>query len=110
MGIQSSVPVEQSAYHPANKIEKAQGIFMSLLAIGYVLMQVFPIPEVEVSVSLMIFGAIVWSIPRMRENTSILSIILLLSAVGLMLFHNASLEEWLQAMRINITIVALFLF
>lgn len=110
MSVQSSVPAEKDPSPSAARTEKGQGMVISLLAVGYLLLQIFPVPEVEGAMSIFILGVIVWIMPRIRGSTFIISAVMLILAVGLMFYHGASLQEWLQSMRVNLTLVALILF
>lgn len=110
MSVPSSVPVEKAAGHAVGHAEKSQGIMISFLAVGYLLWQVFPLPQVETLVSVIILIVVGWVMPRVRGSTLWISALLLLIAVGLMLYHDAPLPEWLEAMRVNITLVSIFLF
>ncbi|MFC0273299.1 hypothetical protein ACFFIX_18000 [Metabacillus herbersteinensis] len=110
MSLPISSPGKKTAPNVEKNMEKIQGIVICLLAVGFVMLQVFPQTVVEVSVSLLILAVIVGITPMIRGSTLTICLVLLFLAVGLMLYHNASPQEWLQAMRVNITLVALFLF
>jgi DcuC family C4-dicarboxylate transporter len=105
----SSMQLNKGTYYPAQK-EKSQGILISLLAFSYILLQFFPIQLVKFLVSLLILAIILWVMPRIRGSTLVVSSTLLCIALGLMIYHGASFQEWLEAMRVNVTLVALFLF
>ncbi|MEW9672427.1 hypothetical protein [Ammoniphilus sp. 3BR4] len=109
MSVQSYVPVEKAS-PSASRTEKGQGMIISLLALGYLMLQIFPVPEVEAAVSFIILGVIVWVMPRIRGSTLMISGVMLIVAVGLMFYYEASVQEWLQSMRVNLTLVALILF
>jgi DcuC family C4-dicarboxylate transporter len=110
MGPDSSVQLNKGTYQPGHNREKSQGILISLLSVGYILLQLFPIQQVKIGVSLLIAVIIVWVMPRVRGSTLVVSSSLLFIALGLMVYHGASIQEWLVAMRVNVTLVALFLF
>ncbi|WP_134702776.1 hypothetical protein [Ammoniphilus sp. YIM 78166] len=110
MSVQSSVPVEKATPASTANAEKWQGRIISLLAISYLLLQIYPGQEMEAVVSVIILGVIVWVMPRIRGSTLTISTVLLLLAVGLMVYYEASVQEWLQAARVNLTLIALFLF
>lgn len=110
VSVHSSIPAEQATAGSAANAEKSQGRVIGLLAVGFLLMQMFPGEVVETVVSMMILGVVVWVMPRIRGATLAISTVLLLLAVGLMVYHGASNQEWLQAARVNLTLVALFLF
>ncbi|RFU70896.1 hypothetical protein D0469_02780 [Peribacillus saganii] len=92
------------------KMEGTQGIIISLLAVGYLCLEIVQVEAVKMLVSLVIIGVILWILPRIRGSLMIISIILLAAGIILMLVYGATLGEWLKAARINLTLVAIFLF
>ncbi|WP_394138251.1 hypothetical protein [Cytobacillus oceanisediminis] len=105
----SSVSAQQEAHISIKSDEKIQGILIGFLAIGYILLQVFPGAEVEFFVSIISLAVIIWVLPGVRGSTLLISAFLLVTSVGLLIYHHVQAQEWLQSMRINITLVAIFL-
>jgi DcuC family C4-dicarboxylate transporter len=101
-----STPIEKQY----SNIEANQGLMISFLAVGYVLLEIFPVGSVKVLVSLVIIGVIFWVLPRTQGSLMVISLILLVLGVTFMLVYGATLEEWLKAARVNLTLVAIFLF
>ncbi|ALC91591.1 hypothetical protein AM500_18730 [Bacillus sp. FJAT-18017] len=91
-------------------VEARQGLLISFLAFGYVLLEVFPVGTVKVVVSLVIIGVIFLVLPRTQGSLMIISFTLLIIGIIFMTMNQASIEEWLNAARINLTLVAIFLF
>ncbi|WP_209124151.1 hypothetical protein [Alkalihalobacillus sp. BA299] len=90
-------------------IEKFQGILISLLAVGFILLQFFPVPQMEIIISIIIIGVIVWVMPVIRGVTLVISSVLLVTGVIIMLYYNIPIQEWIKSLRINLTLVAVFL-
>jgi C4-dicarboxylate transporter, DcuC family len=101
-----STPIEKQF----TNIEAKQGLMISFLAVGYVLLEMFPLGWVKLLISLMIIGVILWVLPRTQGSLMVISLILLVLGVIFMLVYGATLEEWLKAARVNLTLVAIFLF
>ncbi|TCN21104.1 hypothetical protein [Mesobacillus foraminis] len=87
-----------------------QGIMIGLLAVGYMLVELIPVHLVKMVVSLVIMLVILWVLPRVQGSFMVISLSLLSAGILLMILYHASLEEWLKAARVNLTLVAIFLF
>lgn len=101
-----STPIEKQY----SNIEEKQGLMISFLAVGYVLLELVPVASVKLLVSLVIIGVILCVLPRTQGSLMIISLILLVLGVTFMLVYGATIEEWLKAARVNLTLVAIFLF
>ncbi|MEH7442656.1 hypothetical protein V7201_10170 [Bacillus sp. JJ1122] len=106
---QTSVSAQPEAHISIKSRDKVQGILIGFLAIGYILLQMAPVTEVERLVSLIALAVIVVVMPGIRGTTLVISVLLLLAAVSLMAYHHVPAQEWLKSLRINITLVAIFL-
>ncbi|MEH7386235.1 hypothetical protein V7147_12575 [Bacillus sp. JJ1521] len=95
---------------PIQKPIGNQGMIICLLAIGYITLELFPVGSVKAIVSIMIISVIIWILPRIRGSIMIISLILLIVGIIFMVFYGATVQEWLDAARINLTLVAIFLF
>lgn len=89
--------------------DRVQGILIGFLAIGFILLQLVPATEIETLVSFIILSVIIWVLPGVRGSTLVISLFLLITAVALMLYHRVPGAEWIGSMRINLTLVAIFL-
>ncbi|WP_370221705.1 hypothetical protein [Cytobacillus sp.] len=105
----SAVSAQQEAQILINSRKKVQGILIGFLAIGFILLQVFPGEVVNLFVSMISLAVIIWVLPGIRGSTLIISVFLLISAVFLMIYHHVPALEWFKSIRINITLVAIFL-
>ncbi|MBG9657906.1 hypothetical protein [Cytobacillus firmus] len=105
----AAVSAQQESQRSIKSGEKVQGILIGLLAIGFILLQVFPGDAVNLFVSMISLAVMIWVLPGVRGSTLFISVFLLISAVFLMIYHHVPAEEWLKSIRINITLVAIFL-
>ncbi|BAU28296.1 hypothetical protein DFP93_101374 [Aneurinibacillus soli] len=105
----SSSPAQKTA--PTLRIqEKLQGIFIGLLACGYILLQFFHQHWLEIGLSIIIGLIIVTILPTLRGSTMVVSVVLLVGGIILLSANRAPVQEWLAGFRINLTLVALFIF
>lgn len=109
MRSQSSAPVEMTANRGGSKQEKIQGIAIGSLALAYILTQFFSLPQLEVWVSVIILTLIVWILPSIRGSILWICLVLLVTGGSLMLYHHVPLVEWANALRVNLTLVSVFL-
>jgi len=92
------------------KTSKAQGIAISFLAIGYVLIELFNLAFLENLVSILIITVIIGILPRMNGAVKNISVLLLVAGITFMIYYDATLQQWLESVRSNLTLVAIFLF
>lgn len=110
MLVQTSSSAERKAKSNLRMQEKLQGVFIGLLACGYILLSFFHGHWLETGLSMMIGFIVIAILPTLRGSTMIVSVVLLVSGIVLMLMNQASVQEWLDSFRINLTLVALFVF
>ncbi|MBT2757848.1 hypothetical protein J7E71_18335 [Mesobacillus foraminis] len=87
-----------------------QGAIIALLALGYILLELFPSHSIKTMVSLAIMMIILLVLPMIRGSLMVISAVLLTAGIFLMAMYGATWEEWLKASRVNLTLVAIFLF
>ncbi|WCN39530.1 hypothetical protein [Aneurinibacillus uraniidurans] len=110
MHAQTSSSSIQTAEPTLRIQEKLQGIFIGLLACGYILLQFFHEHWLETGLSIIIGLIIVAILPILRGSTMIVSVVLLVSGILLFSLNRAPVQQWLDGFRINLTLVALFIF
>lgn len=93
-----------------SNVEARQGLIISFIAVGYVLLEIFPASFIKLLVSFVIIGVIFWVLPRTHGSLMVISFTLLILGIIFMVIYGASLDEWMNAARINLTLVAIFLF
>ncbi|WP_102264444.1 hypothetical protein [Mesobacillus jeotgali] len=106
---QSSVSAQHQARISIKSGDKVQGILIGFLAIGFILLQLLPVTEVKWFVSFIALAVIILVMPRIRGTTLVISVFLMFAAVSLMVYHHVPAHEWIKSLRINITLVAIFL-
>lgn len=109
MKVQDPMLAQQEPQVKGKRNEKVQGILIGFLAIGFILLQIVPIKGNETFISFLILAVIIWVLPGVRGSTLIISLFLLSTAVVLMLFYQVPGQEWIASIRINLTLVAIFL-
>lgn len=109
MPAQPSMSAQQQVRIKSNSKEKIQGILIGCLAIGFMLLQLFPSAQIELFVSFVIIAVMVWVLPGIRGTTLYISLFLLITGVALMIYHHVPAMEWLSSMRINLMLVAIFI-
>lgn len=89
--------------------EKIQGILIGSLSICFILLQMVSEIYIGNFISFVILVTIIWCLPGMRGTTLYISIFLLITGLFLMLYHQAPIMEWVTSLRVNLTIVAIFI-
>lgn len=107
---QTSSSPTQTAEPTLQIQEKLQGIFIGLLACGYILLQFFHEHWLETSLSILIGLIIVAILPTLRGSTMVVSVVLLISGIILFSLNRAPIQQWLDGFQVNVTLVALFIF
>ena len=109
MKAQPSMSAKQEPKIKVRVNERVQGILIGFLAIGFIVLQLVPAVEIQTLVSLIILSVIIWVLPGIRGSTLVISLFLLITAVTLMIYYRVPVQEWVGSMRINLTLVAIFL-
>ncbi|WP_174732400.1 hypothetical protein [Mesobacillus harenae] len=107
---QTSLSAHREARLSIKNADRLQGIFIGFLAVSFILMKILPVPQIEWIVSLVIIAVIAWVLPGVRGSTLVISVFLLTTAIALMLYHRVPAQEWMDSLRINITLVAIIIF
>jgi len=105
-----SIPSLQTSPRQKRKgHERVLGILIGCLALGFLVLQVLPVAELQWMVSFMILAVIIWVLPGIRGATLTISLFLLITAVSLMVYHHVPAQEWFSSLRINLTLVSIIL-
>lgn len=110
MSLKASTQADKQARHKVPTLEKMQGLLIACMAFSYLLLEFLPEPQVQSLASLLIILVIITALPAMRGSTAIISILLISIGALLMIMWRASWQDWLSGLRVNLTLVTLFIF
>ncbi|HHY72391.1 MAG TPA: hypothetical protein GX497_04030 [Bacillus bacterium] len=86
------------------------GLFLVLIAFSYVCIYFFPIPLLETAVSIFIVIFIILALPALVGSLKIITYTLLVLAITMLVAVKAPIGEWIDGVRVNLTLVSIFTF
>ncbi|WP_458414220.1 hypothetical protein ACNQFZ_04830 [Schinkia sp. CFF1] len=90
------------------KIDRLLGIYIVTIALFFVFTYFFPIKQMDVVVSILIFIFLLWSLPGLQGSLKIITYLLFIFAIILFIYVKAPIGSWLAGVRVNLTLVSIF--